>query len=188
MPNDPLVDGGYYDNSGLVTARDLVSALNVNQDNGSESVLDALTKKYSIRPKLINLAIVDVPQPDRIVGTTRFGFDGIISPLNTVLNVRNTRGNGVVAQAAYDLNQKATKPKDYRFRAFYLDKEMGKLPLGWLLSETSQKAIERQNPSYEQCKELKIAQLTIEMTDKINVIENNACVAKSISIELNPRI
>jgi Patatin-like phospholipase len=180
-----LVDGGYYDNSGLVTARDIVSALSVNQKDSTESVLDELNNKYGIRPKLINLAIVDVPKPT--VGSSARGFDGILSPLTTVLNVRNTRGSGVVAQAAYDLNRDATKPEDYRFRAFYLDKEMAKLPLGWLLSKTSQDAIEKQNPSYETCKELKMTQLILGMKDKINTIENNSCVAKSIFMELNPK-
>jgi heme/copper-type cytochrome/quinol oxidase subunit 2 len=182
-----LVDGGYYDNSGLVTARDIVSALSVNQKDKTESVLEELNKTYGIKPKLINLAIVDVPQPTQVVGSSSRGFDGVLSPLTTVLNVRNTRGSGVVAQAAYDLNRDATKPEDYRFRAFYLDKEMAKLPLGWLLSKTSQDAIEKQNPSYETCNDLKMTQLILGMKDKINTIENNSCVAKSIFMELNPK-
>ncbi len=193
-----LVDGGYYDNSGLVTARDIVSALSVNQKDKTESILDELNKTYGIKPKLINLAIVDVPQPTQVVGSSERGFDGILSPLTTVLNVRNTRGSGVVAQAAYDLNRDATKPEDYRFRAFYLDKEMAKLPLGWLLSKTSQDAIEKQNPSYEMCNtmknsqpnkemkdKIKMTQLILGMKDKINTIANNACVANSIFMELN---
>jgi hypothetical protein len=182
-----LVDGGYYDNSGLVTARDIVSALSVNQKDKTESVLEELNKTYGIKPKLINLAIVDVPEPTQVVGSSSRGFDGILSPLTTVLNVRNTRGSGVVAQAAYDLNRDAKKPEDYRFRAFYLDKEMAKLPLGWLLSKTSQDAIEKQNPSYQMCDKLKMTQLILGMKDKINTIENNACVAKSIFMELNPK-
>jgi hypothetical protein len=180
-----LVDGGYYDNSGLVTARDIVSALTVKQKNSDESVLDELSRKYGIRPKLINLAIIDAPKPNKVVGSSPQGFGGILSPLTTVLNVRSTRGSGVVAQAAYDLNLDAKKPADYRFRAFYLDKERAKLPLGWLLSETSQDAIEKQNPSYKICKELKMIQFISEKLEKNGVIENNSCVAKSIFMELS---
>jgi hypothetical protein len=182
-----LVDGGYYDNSGLVTARDIVSALSVRQENNNKSVLDELNDTNKIKPKLINLAIVDAPQPNKIAGAASFGLDGITAPLNTVLNVRNTRGSGVVAQAAYDLNRNAKSPEDYRFRAFYLDKEIAKLPLGWLLSKTSQQRIDKQNPSYQACEKLdNMVQLISESPQKIDVIKNNSCVAKSIFVELTP--
>jgi hypothetical protein len=183
-----LVDGGYYDNSGLVTARDIVSALSVLQENSNKSVLDELNDANKIKPKLINLAVVDAPQPYRIAGSASLGLDGIISPVKTVLNVRNTRGSGVVAQAAYDLNRNIKKPEDYRFRALYLDKEIAKLPLGWLLSETSRQKIDLQSPSYRACEKLDdMVQLISELPQKIDVIKNNSCVAKAIFLELNPK-
>ena len=176
-----LVDGGYYDNSGIATAQDIINILSTSPE------VDKLIEQTGLKPKFINLAIVDAPQSELLIDASDEGINEIFSPIRAIFNVRNARAKSIVSQAEYKLNQGAEDNKEYRFRALYLDKNLGNgisLPLGWLLSNASQKAIEDQVPE----KDISLnAECNIwqESSRKVDVKMNNYCVPKLIYEETN---
>ena len=163
-----LADGGYFDNSGVVTALDITNALNEN------GFLSKLGKKYGIDIKIVNLAIVDTV--DENPGSSGWqGLNELLSPVRALLNVRETREETTFQRAASSLNSGFSDPFSYRFRKFLLDTEKAHLPLGWLLSHTSQDKIDEQIGSFNECDRAK---------QEFDVRNHNSCVAKSIYEEV----
>ncbi|MEH2353465.1 hypothetical protein [Nostoc sp.] len=180
-----LADGGYFENSGFTTARDIGQRL--------EKILEDRKKKF----KVVYLAITDNSflEPSKVQG-----LNELLSPIIALLNSREARGRSVIKQGEYELDGKIDKTsnlKEHRFRQFYLThvdgetlvknnkekknngKTLGKalelplapkLPLGWYLSGVSQNAI-RDRVGYP-------SKCSSEKND------NNNCVMKSIIEEI----
>lgn len=188
-----LVDGGYFDNSGIATTRDIFAALEQKQEGQNLSTLDEVSKQNSnAKPKLINIAIVGLPPENNLAQESFQGLNELVSPLLAFWKVYNNRSDKVVEQARYELNRESIlenspDQSQLRFRAFYLNAQ--DLPLGWLLSKTSQERIDAQNKSYKECKSIstseRIASITGSLKTKNDISQNNACVAKSIFDELS---
>ncbi|QHG17817.1 patatin-like phospholipase family protein [Nostoc sp. ATCC 53789] len=179
-----LADGGYFENSGFTTARDIGQRL--------EKILEKEIKDKTF--KVVYLAITnnDFLEPSKVQG-----LNELLSPILAFLNSREARGRSVVKQGEYELDGKIDKDsdlKDHRFRQFYLThvdggtpvknndgktpvKEKGpKLPLGWYLSKISQDSIRDKvgNPEKIDCS-----------PGKRKKEDNNNCVMESIIDEIN---
>jgi hypothetical protein len=136
-----LVDGGYFDNSGVTTALDVISALRNIAGAGSKPT------------KFILIALTSRQEEGAEDLATR-GFGELLSPLRTLDSVRSTRARSAVRQAQVALDKHAcvdagsagvdgalSGPK-WCARVAILDPRGVRLPLGWMLSEQSRKAIE----------------------------------------------
>lgn len=175
-----LVDGGYFDNSGVATARDIINALETS------SIDEELQAETGLKPRFINLAIVDKPQVDEMKDASEQGLNEILSPVRAALGVRSARASSIVDQAEYELNASAKMNADTRFRAVYLDKRIQdgvSLPLGWLLSETSRTAIEGQLPSEDPSPNQDCSLLSKDNMP-IDAKHHNYCVSQVIFTEL----
>lgn len=133
-----IVDGGYFENSGGVTAAEVVALINEKRKAG-----------YRVYPYVI---VIDYFETSRqsVDDPTPFcpapGFCGpgapntaerfaneVLSPLRALLNTRDARG----AQALGDLLS-----NDVAFVELRLIPRTVPLPLGWVLSERAQDAID----------------------------------------------
>ena len=170
-----LADGGYFDNSGVVTALDITRALN------EDGFLSKLEKKYGIKIKIVNLAIVDTVDENPGISRSQ-GLNELLSPVRALLNVRETREETTIQRAASSLNRGISDPFSYRFRKFLLDTKKAHLPLGWLLSKTSQDKIDEQIGSFHECDEKEFQEFYVR---NLNVSNHNSCVAESIKKDLS---
>ncbi|WP_392534943.1 hypothetical protein [Nostoc sp. C117] len=174
-----LADGGYFENSGFTTARDIGQRL--------EKILEKEIKDKTF--KVVYLAITDNSflEPSKVEG-----LNELLSPLLALLNSREARGRSVIKQGEYELDGKIPDNKkndlqEHRFRQFYLTHVDGKtpvknndgknpvkapeLPLGWYLSKISQNAIRDRVGNPIDCSPGKPE-------------DNNNCVMKSIIEEV----
>ena len=188
-----LIDGGYVDNSGLATTRDIIAALE-RQDGQNMSVMDQV-KEGGAEARLISLAIVGPPARNDLTTESFQGLNEILSPVLGFLNVYGNRSDQVIEQARFDFNRDAIQSsspsqtlEDYGFRGMYLDPT--DLPLGWLLSKASQKLIRQQVPTLGDplCQNRSEAEI-VEAIAKPHPsaterLKNNACVVQSIALEL----
>ena len=184
-----LADGGYFDNSGVVTAIDITSALkralekdhSNSQEDHSNSHLSfsEIENKNGIKIKIINLAIVDTV--DEKPGSSRGqGLNELLSPVRALLNVRETREETTFKRAESSLNRETSDQLsdqlNGQFRTFLLNTKVANLPLGWLLSQTSQENIRKQIGMFEGCNE--------EDLQENYISTHNNCVAESIKKDL----
>ena len=195
-----LIDGGYVDNSGLATTRDIIAALEEKQGNEDMSAMDKIQESSTgdeAIPRLISLAIVGPPAQRALSAESFQGLSEFGSPLLGLLNVYQNRSDRVIEQARFDFNRTAlqsrsTQLKDYGFRGMYLDPTG--LPLGWLLSEASQNKIDAQVPTFDDslCRDKSEKEIVEAIAKPITSTEtrlmNNACVAKSIQMELTGQL
>ena len=169
-----LADGGYFDNSGVSTALDIGRTLEQIEGFGT---------KFDV----IHLSLIDLPNQSSLNKMNNQGLNEIGSPIRALFNVRTARGKTIVQQAQDLLNKEISNPFQYKFRNLYLDKQPDKvrLPLGWLLSEYSQREIDKQNTTAEECIEKTFNNESYQSDNELNVANHNACVAKSIDYDLN---
>ncbi len=168
-----LGDGGYFDNSGVATAIDITNALG--------NFLSEMEKEHGIQLKIVNLAIIDRDNVRENPGWE--GLNELLSPVRALFNVREARETSSVQKAEFSLNRGISDPADLssdRFRKFLLDREKAYLPLGWLLSHTSQQEIDQQISDYKAYKECK----NNKKEKEFDVSNHNSCVAKSIYKDL----
>ncbi|WP_148216095.1 hypothetical protein [Acaryochloris marina] len=195
-----LVDGGYFDNSGVATARDIIDEiLEDTQIYNPKTVKKS--KEKVLRISLINIALVDSPDTRKFSDASHQGLNEILSPLRTVVNVRNSRANSIIEQAEDDLNThplavsniKKNKNEsnmkiiyNTRFIPIYLDNYIGEratLPLGWLLSKNTRMSIDTQIPEPDNdldsdslCKS--------DESDSFVIEKYNFCISEEIKNQL----
>jgi predicted acylesterase/phospholipase RssA len=176
-----LVDGGYFDNSGVPTALDMGRALQ-------------RLKGYDQKFKIIYLALVDQPNPNPENQPENESLNELASPLRAVFRARDARGRSAAELSTFTLNEDIKKPFELRFRTLYLQKA-GKLftnnravqlPLGWLLSDASKAFIAQQTQAPEQCNSKQFADEFKRGRPDPEVYNHNSCVAKSIEQDLQP--
>jgi hypothetical protein len=156
-----MVDGGYFENSGVATALDLHAALS------------ELNKTHGFLARVIILHIGSGPG-------YKLGYDGlaeIFTPVRAILNTRGARGRNAVTQAEYFLNRNDNLSNRFTqdMRAFILDGGRFELPLGWHLAESSRALIREQSGIASRCK---------PTARNYNNTEVNDCIAWSVHQDL----
>ena len=139
-----VVDGGYFENSGTVTALELrrVIAEAFPETMGRIHVL------YLRNSPTSNPARVDAPaeEPAKPSRQANRGLNDLLSPVLALLQTRNARGTLAVTTIRNTVGQK-------QFHQIVLCKRVRTgdapvpLPLGWQLSESARRAIEAQLPA-----------------------------------------
>ena len=141
-----LADGGYFDNSGLLTALDLGQAL------------QGYIQAHQLKAKLIYLSIIDQPPTPTVPRLTAqaaiaqpagainqpptaqaAGLNELLSPVRALLHSR-----AALSQSIFQDVEALFASDANRFRKILLDKTTTPLPLGWYLSSASQCAIDVQ--------------------------------------------
>ena len=145
-PQEPLskvrlVDGGYFENSGVATALDIIRAM--EQSASDNKFADA------IRIRLIVLTRGDYPTQKF------FGLNEAISPVLALLSTRTSRAYITIAEAERALNgtgNEMTQPQATRLRRINLLDMAYPPPLGWQLSPITMLLIQAQNGIGAGCK------------------------------------
>ncbi len=180
-----LVDGGYFEDSGVATAFDLLTSLE-----------KALSARHQSDVELI---LVSVKRSDGkgLSSEPPHGFHEIMTPLRTLNNTRVARGKLALDQAslaldgavcrdkggAAETSQAQEKPSCFyagRVRISELeDDEKQPLPLGWLLSEISKGRIEDSIGRVSDCPPDR---------GKLTVRQRNSCLLWQIGEDLRAGI
>jgi hypothetical protein len=131
------VDGGYFENSGLATALDLVTLL---------PAMDSATG-MRVWPIVIQIVSVDSATLSDRVRLTARSFGEVMSPIRTLLNTRQARGETASLQL-YALGDAPPCEGSASGRIgqirFVLRDAGTKVPLGWLLSDQSRATVRAQ--------------------------------------------
>jgi len=128
-----LVDGGYFDNSGVATALDIVRAIKDLSD---------------VRDK-IQVRLLILSRPNDRTNETFFGIE-FLAPIRALLRVRATGGQRAVGQAERELGVEIINGHSAVQRADLVDFGYPP-PLGWRLSNVSSFLIEAQNGLGNEC-------------------------------------
>ena len=129
-----LVDGGYYDNSGVATALDIVRII--------KSMIDVASQ--------IDLRLLILSSPNERANETFFGIEAL-APVQAILRVRAASARRTIAQAERELGVDTLVNERLQVqRANLLDLGYPP-PLGWRLSLVSAFLIEAQNGLSETC-------------------------------------
>jgi len=138
-----LVDGAYFENSGVATALDLIKAM--EETAGQHGFADKIQ---------INLIALT---RDIEYGRSQTGLNEATAPVRALLNARTARGPITIGHAEDSLNREdmAQSPgsvnRPLRLRKIKL-KDMGyRTPLGWRLSTISLYLIRAQNGKRGEC-------------------------------------
>lgn len=128
-----LVDGGYFENSGVATAIDLVEGL-INSAK-------ALGVDEKIDVNLIVFSSIGFTKPER-----NFGFGEFLEPMRTMLSTWSARGDIEIEKARIAV---AALARDRNVSAHIIKLDLQghgyPLPLGWRLSEITRHIITHQS-------------------------------------------
>jgi hypothetical protein len=116
-----IVDGGYFENSGIVTAMDLVDAM--DRAMSSDESLAAMRDKIEINLITLNSKEFDVP--------TFSGLGEVLAPINTMMNTRSARAPIETAQAGR-LMTGVTNPGSREAAGGSIRKNLLRFDLSWL--------------------------------------------------------
>ena len=122
-PCDHVVDGGYFENSGAVTAAD---------------VLRIVQKYPQVRPHVIFITYRGTPAPVKPETVA----NELLSPLRAILNTRGARGEVAVEQ----LKAQVGGPANFTNFQLIQHPDEAQFPLGWLLSLRTRNLIDMQMP------------------------------------------
>lgn len=137
-----FVDGGYADASGTTTAIELYRFLEKNQDKIEKSTNIDIDLKFLLLTE--SSAVTAIP--------SGAGLSHAISPITTLLTIRDQIGRRAVARARKDLPPVPNASirlgcgrtvEQWRMREILLDSSAIGLPLGWMLSRHTADMIDR---------------------------------------------
>jgi hypothetical protein len=143
-----LVDGGYFDNSGIATALDVISQI----ERGLSTTEHRIDGGPKIEIHLIVLNTSEFPKRDT------YGLGDELEPIRTLLSTREARTPIAINQAyrqlgAVPITSSASESQasirrvhEARFR-----NPIYTLPLGWRLSTASRDLIDMQSGRYWEC-------------------------------------
>ena len=134
-----VVDGGYFENSGVATTVDLANA--VFQAASDKNVLE----KIQVRVIVFTSAGF-APRDSE-------GFNETMAPLRAMLNTREARGHIEIEKAEEQFKRIRTPSDNILFRLVKLELAgfHYPLPLGWRLSPTTRGIIDYQNGKFQRC-------------------------------------
>jgi hypothetical protein len=172
-----LVDGGYFDNSGVPTALDIGRSLQQIEGYG---------KTFEI----VYISLIDQHVNSDKTEIKSAGLNEILSPIRALFSARESRSRSAVELSTFTVNEGIDDPLQYKFRTLFLKKsEEGiSLPLGWLISDRSRQLIDRQTPDPRDpahpCRITDFRNSFENGNIGSDVINHNLCVAKSIGDDL----
>jgi len=162
-----FVDGGYADSSAAATALQLYNKVKQIGGDGVDVYLITLTDKLkALTPK-------DV-EPAGLQPVRSWIYD-VISPLTTLLSVRDLQSRKAVTEASEALGE--------RMIVVQLDQRAFPLPLGWKLSELSSDIIRLTIGNPARCTDAAAAKATDE---GVKMAIRNSCELKRIEGLLTP--
>jgi len=128
-----VVDGGYFENSGTVTAGEIVQEVLRLKNTGAPSwkkvrPLVVLISNEPLNPKLRDGKKSPPPNPV---------LNEVLSPIDALINAREARAAQAIGVIRSDVGVK-------NFFHFGLCQEQVVIPLGWTLSSLTEKEMERQ--------------------------------------------
>ena len=175
-----FVDGGYVDNSGVVTALGL--ALHIN------SAIAATTPRPNVEVNVILISALWAPF-DRIEPPTGYSHGEVVPPLDAAINARQGRGFTTQYDAALEERIAGLKVSEIGFYYDYFAP-----PIGWQLSDVSRRYLELFRGYPDRCplddeqKYRDYTARTQESFDKAAVayIQRADCVVARIANELTP--
>ncbi len=131
-----FVDGGYADASGVTTALEIYEALKTLEN-------DKLPIKPDIRLIILTNAIPTTSLTDK----TGHGLIHAISPLTTLMTIRAQTARRAIARAEKAIHEEdkhqSCEDDGWKVRRVTLDQENFSLPLGWMLSDTTENLVAR---------------------------------------------
>jgi hypothetical protein len=170
-----LVDGGYFDNSGIPTALDIGRSLQ-------------RMKGYGTTFEIVYLSLIDGQFNGSKTQLKSEGLNEVLSPVRALFSARESRSRSAVELSTFTVNDGIDDPLKYKFRTLFLKKSGDgiKLPLGWLISDRSREFIDRQtpDPKVTPCDIAKFRQGFAN--GLVNIDDNhNRCVITSIGNDLS---
>lgn len=146
-----LVDGGYFDNSGVETAVDLLQALETQIDE-----LNKATDRPKVAVKLIVLGGGKYPVRDS------FSLGETMEPIRALLSTRESRASIAINKASRvlrladqsyqrDIQGSIEKVSTKSLRLVGLKKQAYELPLGWAMSLRTRDIVENQSGRFWDC-------------------------------------
>jgi predicted acylesterase/phospholipase RssA len=141
-------DGGYFDNSGVITLAEMLSVLRVGEPGGNPRLppfrvivirigFDVRQSKTPIRKKLD-------PSAQLRAGTTSEGFSELMSPVRTLLHTRGAREVNTVRRLRTGITTLQENGHHVQLVEFQLFEERVPLVLGWLLSNHARAEMSKQ--------------------------------------------
>ena len=176
-----LVDGGYYDNSGVVTALSVIEAL----------------EPYVGKGEFVLISLNSITESS-LSQVSASGLSELLSPLKALESVRSARGKMAVEQAHVVLDSKkcsgplAKSPSSCGYeddmRINILATEYPS-PLGWQLSKASREAIDKSVGSASDCLDFRTVTETsdeqIGWSATVELVRiHNSCLLEEIRKEL----
>jgi hypothetical protein len=151
------VDGGYFDDSAVLTLMDLLTALGVLQDSIS----------IAVHPVILRIGFSDSAKAD--TGAKGLKFTGqwgaeLLSPLRTLLNVRVAYGADAIQRLHTTSEALRTRRNPIEVVDVVLHQDSVPLVLGWQLSRVTRALLLRQVPKPLQC-----------MPDSARTDDSNEC-------------
>jgi predicted chitinase len=184
-----LVDGGYFDNSGVDTALDLVEALkpmisSLNAANGSTRAANTDQPKHNPRVVIKLIALSGGTYPVR----DSFALGEILEPVRALLSTRQSRGYVAISRAARTMPEvsypvtihgdtETVTIKDLSIAK--LSNKFYELPMGWSVSSRTRDIIEKQSGRYWDC------EFTTKFTQSAEENSETDCVQMLIYHQLN---
>ena len=127
-PQFHLVDGGYFENSGAATAHEVASEIKTAAPSGAPPRVVAIVIRFQERPEKKDPQEAD---PDVVAWATEAR-----TPPETLYNTRDARGAWRSRPSGKSLGESS-------YIEFVLESKTPVLPLGWMLSAQSARAISR---------------------------------------------
>jgi predicted acylesterase/phospholipase RssA len=148
------VDGGYFENSGAATLFDVIAAMRAPDGMKKPSYeLIVIRIGNSLRPKLEyrmaesngggHQSTITIERAER-TQYRRQGLGEVLSPIRTLLNTREARGDTSINQLNTAISALLDDQIPARFIEFQLFEANVALPLGWLLSKSAREEMKRQ--------------------------------------------
>lgn len=148
------VDGGYFENSGAATLYEILAAMQAPDGMQKPNFMPVVIRiGNSLKPK-VEYDVVEGQGGDAQTTTTikriprtRYrtqGFGEIMSPIRTLLNTRDARGETAVKQLNTAITTLQDEGKLSGLIEFQLYEGDTALPLGWLLSKKAREEMKRQ--------------------------------------------
>ena len=128
--NRRLVDGGYYDNSGVESARALLRHL--EDELVVEVTSGVVTLKVEIDPRLLIVAGEFPGEFEHEEDEKPYGLSEMLSPFRTMMSVREWRGNTTVQEVIHNALNSSARPKAEGIAIWH---KYFPLPLGFKQSE-----------------------------------------------------
>lgn len=131
------VDGGYFENSGTATVYEMLASLRIGETEGAPPF-------QIIVIRIGNSVVPDKSAPPEATKYKRQGLGEVLSPIRTLLNTREARGNTAVTQMETAVTSLQDRHQLTDLFQFEIKESLVELPLGWLLSDEARAELVRQ--------------------------------------------